>query len=239
MSRPGSWAAAPRKGSSPLVDPPSPRDSMKGPNKPSPSQLKAFYRRDPRLGEARKGLEPFPGFPVEPRLPYFHLLARTIIYQQLATGAARTIHARVQALSPNPRRFPTPAEILALPEEALRGAGLSRNKLRAIRDLAERVQEGRLTLRTLHRYSDEEVMEQLTAVWGIGEWTAQMFLLFHLGRLDIFAPGDLGLQEGIRTLDGLETRPTPGEALARAEIWRPLRSVACWYLWRLVDGGNP
>lgn len=204
-------------------------------NKTTPAQLKALYRRDPVLAEARKGVEPFPGFPVEPRLPYFHALARIIIFQQLAGAAARTIHDRVQALSLNPKRFPTSGEILALPVDDLRGAGLSRNKLRAILDLAERVQEGRLSLRSLHRHSDEEVMERLTAVWGIGEWSAQMFLLFHLGRLDVFAPGDLGLQEGIRILDGLDTRPTPAETLERSKLWAPLRSVASWYLWRLVD----
>lgn len=209
---------------------------MKGPNKPTTGQLAALSRRDPVLAKARRKLETFPGFPMEPRLPYFHTLARIIIYQQLASGAARTIHDRVHALSPNPKRFPTSAEILAFPEEDLRGAGLSRNKLKAIRDLAEHVQEGRLNLKRLHKYTDEEVMERLTAVWGIGEWTAQMFLLFHLGRLDIFAPGDLGLQAGIRVLDGREVRPTPAQALERAEVWRPLRSVASWYLWRLVDG---
>jgi 3-methyladenine DNA glycosylase/8-oxoguanine DNA glycosylase len=208
----------------------------RGPNRPTPAQLRALFRRDPALGLARKGLDSFPGFPGEPRLPYFHTLARIIIYQQLAGAAARTIHDRVQALSPNPSRFPTSGEILALSEEELRGAGLSKNKLRAIRDLAERVQEGRLNLKTLYRQSDEEVMERLTAVWGIGEWSAQMFLLFHLGRLDVFAPGDLGLQEGIRVLDGLDGRPTPAQAQERAEVWRPLRSVASWYLWRLVDG---
>lgn len=206
------------------------------PNRPSSAQLSALYRRDPKLAEARKGLETFPGFPMQPRIPYFHTLARIIIYQQLAAAAARTIHNRVQALSPNPKRFPTSGEFLAFPEADLRGAGLSRNKLKAILDLAERVQEGRLKLRNLHRYSDHEVMERLTEVWGIGDWTAQMFLLFHLGRLDVFASGDLGLQEGIRVLDDLETRPTPAEALERAEIWSPLRSVASWYLWRLVDG---
>ena len=206
--------------------------------KPTRSQLRALDGRDPALAQARKGLPPFPGFPVEPRLPYFHTLARIIIYQQLAAGAAGTIHGRVQALSPQPRRFPTPEEILALPEADLRGAGLSRSKLKAIRDLAGRVVAGELRIHALSRLPDEEVTRQLTAVWGIGEWTAQMFLLFHLGRLDVFAPGDLGLQEGIRILDGLEARPTPREASERAETWKPLRSVASWYLWRLVDGGR-
>jgi len=211
---------------------------MTSPNHPSPAQLNLLFHRDPALGKARKSLEPFPGFPTEPRLPYFHTLARIIIYQQLAVAAARTIHHRVQALSANPRRFPTSGEILAVPQETLREAGLSRNKLRAILDLAERIQEGRLNLKTLYRQSDDEVMERLTAVWGIGDWTAQMFLLFHLGRLDIFAPGDLGLQEGIRILDGTEARPTPAQALERAQLWRPLRSVASWYLWRLADRGG-
>lgn len=206
--------------------------------RPTPPQLRALARRDPALGEAMKELPPFPEFPGKSRRPYFHALARIIVYQQLAAAAARTIHDRVKALSPAPRRFPTAWELLALPERDLEAAGLSRGKLKAIRSLAEHVVDGRLELRSLARLSDEEVTRQLTAVWGIGEWSAQMFLLFHLGRLDVFAPGDLGLQEGIRVLDGLEERPVPGAAAERAEVWRPLRSVASWYLWRLVDGGE-
>jgi len=184
------------------------------------------------------GLPPFPELPAKPRLPYFHTLARIVIYQQLATGAARTIHDRVKALSPKPGRFPTAEELLSIPEEDLRGAGLSRSKLKAIRELAERAETGDLKLRSLSRLPDEEVAVQLTAVWGIGEWSAHMFLLFHLGRLDIFAPADLGLQEGIRILDGLDGRPTAAAALERARVWAPLRSVASWYLWRLKDGGE-
>ena len=206
--------------------------------KPTQAQIRALAQRDPVLGEAMKGLPPFPELPVRPRLPNFHQLARIIIYQQLAGAAARTIHGRVQALCPNPRRFPTPSEILRISEEDLRGAGLSRGKLRAIRDLAVKVECGDLKLRSLSRLTNDEVEQQLTVVWGIGEWSAQMFLLFHLGRLDIFAPGDLGLLEGMRILDGLEERPKPANALARSEVWKPLRSVASWYLWRLTDGGE-
>jgi 3-methyladenine DNA glycosylase/8-oxoguanine DNA glycosylase len=202
---------------------------------PTAAQLRGLARQDPVLGKAMKRLPPFPELPPTPRLPYFHQLARIIIYQQLAVAAARTIHGRVQALSPNPRRFPTAAEFLAIPDDELRGAGLSRNKLRSIRDLAEKVECGELRLRSLHRLPDEEVKDQLTGVWGIGEWTAQMFLLFHLGRLDVFAPGDLGLREGIKILDGLDERPGPAESLARAEVWKPLRSVASHYLWQLTD----
>lgn len=203
--------------------------------KPTPSQLRALAGRDPRLGKAMKKLPSFPGFPVERPLPHFHTLARIIIYQQLAVKAATTIHARVKSLSPNPRRFPTATEFLALRDDRLRAAGLSRNKTKAIRDLAEKTASGALGLRSLKRFSDEEVMHRLTSVWGIGEWTAQMFLLFHLGRLDVFAPADLGLLEGIKILDALDERPTQAEALERAEVWKPLRSVASWVLWRLVD----
>ena len=208
------------------------------PARPTRAQLRALARRDPALGRVMGELPPFPELPGEPRRPYFHTLARIIIYQQLASAAAQTIHDRVQRLSPRPRRFPTAPEILAIPDEELREAGLSRGKLKAIRSLAGHVVEGSLRLRSLSRLPDDEVTRQLTAVWGIGEWSAQMFLLFHLGRPDVFAPGDLGLQEGIRVLDGLTERPTPARALERAELWRPLRSVASWYLWRLVDGGE-
>jgi DNA-3-methyladenine glycosylase II len=154
----------------------------------------------------------------------------------LAGAAASTIHERVRKLSPKPGRFLTPGEMLSLPEADLRGAGLSKSKTKAIRDLANRVVSGELKLSSLSRLPDQKIVDQITEVWGLGEWSAQMFLLFHLGRLDVFAPGDLGLREGMRILDGLDERPGPAEAEARAEVWAPLRSVASWYLWRLTDG---
>jgi methylated-DNA-[protein]-cysteine S-methyltransferase len=206
--------------------------------KPTSAQLQALARRDPRLGEAMRRLPRFPGFPVARPLPHFHTLARIIIYQQLAGQAASTIHGRVKALSPRPYRFPTASEFLSIPEGRLREAGLSRNKTRAIRDLAQKAESGDLGSRRIKGLSDEEVVRRLTGVWGLGEWSAQMFLLFHLGRLDVFAPADLGLQEGVRVLDGLVERPTPAQVLARSEVWKPLRSVASWYLWRLVDRGG-
>ena len=133
------------------------------------------------------------------------------------------------------RGFPTAAEILELPDERLRAAGLSGNKLLSLRDLAERSLDGRLRLRSLGRFDDETVIEELIAVRGIGRWTAQMFLMFRLGRLDVMAPDDLGLQEGMKRLDGLAARPRPKELAARAEDWAPLRSVASWVLWRLTE----
>jgi len=125
--------------------------------------------------------------------------------------------------------------MLALTDDRLRGAGLSGNKAKALRDLATRIVSGELRLRRIGRHDDEEVIRLLTTVWGIGEWTAQMFLIFKLGRLDVMPSGDLGVQEGLRILDGLDERPSPDTLLGRAEVWRPLRSVAAWYLWRLTD----
>ena len=179
---------------------------------------------------------PFPGFPHGPlaRGSHFQAVARSITHQQLAGAAARTIHGRVCALTPGPR-FPTPEECLALPDQALRGAGLSAAKMRAIRDLAAKSLDGTVRFRSVGRMSDREIVEMLSAVWGVGEWTAQMFLIFRLGRLDVMPAGDLGVREGVRILDALETRPTPGAVRKRAEPWRPLRSVATWVMYRLCD----
>ena len=203
--------------------------------RPTQAQIAALKARDPVLGAAMKRLPPFPELPAQSfRGPYFHVLARSIIYQQLATRAAATIYGRVRDLSEGPR-FPTPEEMLTFSDERLRGVGLSRNKTKAVRDLADKITSGELRLRGIARWDEEEVIGRLTSVWGIGEWTAQMFLIFKLGRLDIMPAGDLGVQEGLRVLDGLDGRPSPSTLLDRAEVWRPLCSVAAWFLWRLAD----
>lgn len=181
-----------------------------------------------------KRVPAYPGFPTGPRRSHFHALARAIIHQQLAGKAADTIYRRVKALSRS-SRFPTPGELLRVPEEALRGAGLSKAKHRAITELASMSESGELRLSTLGRLPDAEVITQLTSVWGIGVWSAQMFLLFKLGRLNVMPTGDLGVQEGMRRLDKLEVRPTPSELLTRSEAWSPLCSVATWVLYRLCD----
>ena len=212
-------------------------------DRPSPearAAARALARLDPAWREPLRQLEPYPGFPTPAlaRRSHFEQLARAIVFQQLAGSAARAIFERVRALGAK-GRFPSPERLLQIPEERLRGAGLSRNKLRSLQDLAERALDGRLRLRSLGRLPDEEVVEHLVQVRGIGPWTAQMHLIFKLGRPDVFAPKDLGLQEGIRLLDGLADRPGPSEASARAEAWRPWRSAACWYLWRLTELRTP
>lgn len=197
-----------------------------------------FSRRDPALAAAARGLEPFPKLPVaqHKRISHFESLARAIVYQQLAGAAAATIWGRVVALTPGPRA-PKPVDFLRLKEKQLRGAGLSRNKMLAIQDLASHIDGGKLKLRGCGHWQDEKVIDQLTQVRGIGVWTAQMFLMFKLGRPDVFPSADLGVQEGIRRLDGLADRPTPKEAEERAAVWSPYRTAASWYLWRLADQG--
>lgn len=212
---------------------------MSEPTRPTAASLRALARRDPALGRALRRVEAFPGFPSTPAQrwgSHFDSLARAIVYQQLSGKAAGTIHRRFCALAPGPpSRPPRPAEVLALSEEELRGAGLSRAKSLALHDLADKVESGELRLQGIGRLADDEIIERLVTVRGIGVWSAQMFLMFRLGRLDVLATGDLGLQEGLRRLDGLEERPSPAALAERGECWSPLRSVASWVLWRLAD----
>jgi DNA-3-methyladenine glycosylase II len=169
--------------------------------------------------------------------PYQALL-RAILFQQLAGAAANAIQRRFHALYGG--RGPTPDELLATSEEDLRGAGLSRQKLGYMKDLALHVAEGRLDLEHIYELSDEEVTKQITAVKGLGEWSAHMFLMFHLGRPDVLPTGDRGVRNGMKIAYGLEESPTPKQALAIGAKWEPYRSVGSWYMWRAVlDGRRP
>ena len=125
---------------------------------------------------------------------------------------------------------------MRLDDDQLRGAGISPQKLRYLRDLSARIVDGRLSLPRLARMPDDDVIAALTEVLGIGVWTAQMFLIFSLGRPDVFAPDDLGLRGAIKRLYGLSETPGRVESLAISERWQPYRSIASWYLWRSVDG---
>ncbi len=161
---------------------------------------------------------------------HFSVLAGSIVSQQISTKAAHSIRARLlQTLAPATLR---PAAILATGEAALRSAGLSSNKVRSMRDLAEKVHHGTVPLDELHALSDEEVIEKLLPVRGIGRWTAEMFLIFSLGRPDVLPVGDLGLRVGVQRQWGLAEVPDRATLVALAEAWRPWRSVATWYMWR-------
>jgi DNA-3-methyladenine glycosylase II len=163
-------------------------------------------------------------------------LMEAIVSQQLSPKAADTIFARVRALVDGPLE---PARVLALPDEKLRGAGLSGAKTRSVRDLCEHVERGDLALDALPAMDDEAVVAALIRVRGIGRWTAEMVLMFQLGRLDVLPVGDLGIQKGVQKLFGLRTLPPAERMVKLTRPFRPYRSVACWYLWRINEERAP
>ena len=196
---------------------------------------KHMARSDPALHSAMRRLEKLPAFPTPASAQsHFHSLARTILYQQLAGKAAATTQHRVKRLGRN-GRFPTAGRFLELDSQEVRNCGVSSAKQAALRDLASRVDSRRLSLRGLKTQSDAVIIDTLTSVRGIGIWTAQMFLIFRLGRIDVLPAGDLGVQEGLRILDGLKKRPTANQLTARGEAWEPFRTFATWALYRVVD----
>lgn len=166
-----------------------------------------------------------------PYLPPFMALAEAIASQQLSVKAADTIFNRFCALF-GPDNIPDAARLLRLDDDVIRASGFSRSKVAFLRDLAARVSERRLALDRLGELDDAEVIEQLTAVKGIGTWTAEIYLMFRLQRPDIFPADDLGLVKAAERMYGLRQRPTRKKLLKMAEPWRPYRSVAAWYLWR-------
>lgn len=170
------------------------------------------------------------------RLSVFAALARAIVYQQLSGKAASTIFGRVCNLYPRKRRGLTARAVLATADDTLRAAGLSQGKLASLKDLARHVQSRQVpSLRELETMDDEAIIEVLTRIRGIGRWTAEMFLLSHLGRPDVLAVGDLGLRQGHAIIVGTSEATEPEALLAYGERWRPYRSFASWYLWRAVD----
>lgn len=168
----------------------------------------------------------------------FHSLMRAIIYQQLSGKAAGTIHGRVlAALGDNDR--PGPAAIQATSDTVLRNAGLSANKLTALRGLAQAQLDNQLPPEThIQDYSDTELIEIYSALRGIGRWTVEMLLLFHLGRPDVMPIHDLGIRKGYALTYGLDDLPKPKALEAYGQAWRPYRSVACWYMWRALEAAS-
>lgn len=167
-------------------------------------------------------------------LDNFGALCGSVLYQQLAGAAAATIHRRFLELFEG--GVPTPSHVLALPTETYRGAGLSGAKTKAITSLAEAVVAGSVDLDNVHRHDDASVVEQLSSVHGIGRWTAEMFLMFDLGRLDIWPTGDFGVRKGWMVAHDLGEMPAPKAFEACGDPFRPYRSIAAWYCWRAADG---
>src|SRR5205809_3546110 len=165
----------------------------------------------------------------------FDALAESIAYQQLSGKAAATIWKRIRAIFPK-RKFLDPKLVLETPDEKFRAAGLSRSKVAALKDLAAKTIEGTVpTGRAMAKMTDDEIIERLILVRGIGRWTAEMLLLFDLGRPDVWPIHDYGVRKGFAKIFGKRKLPTPKQLLKLGEKWRPYRSVAAWYFWRALD----
>ena len=190
---------------------------------------KHLMKADPTLKLIIKRVGPCELHAVAPREP-FEALCMAIASQQLSIKAAGTIFARFCDLFPH--RIPTPDRVMTLTDDQIRAVGFSRPKVAFIKDLAARVLDGRLDLKGLTKHPDDEVMRQLVAVKGIGRWTAEIFLMFRLGRPDILPADDLGLMNAVHRAYGLRKRPDAKRLRKMGEVWSPHRSVAAWYLWQ-------
>lgn len=196
--------------------------------------LAALTAADESLAELIERVGPY-HLELRPLPSPFQALMRSIVYQQLSGKAAATIYRRVLELFPDDGR-PHPRHIIEVPDEDLRGAGLSRTKVKAVKDLADKTLGGIVPEReALHALSDEEIIERLTAVYGVGRWTVEMLLIFYLGRPDVLPVTDLGVRKGFKLTYGLEELPSPSALREYGQNWEPYRSVASWYLWRAVD----
>jgi DNA-3-methyladenine glycosylase II len=195
--------------------------------------VQALRRRDPLL---RAWIDRAGPLRIKGRRDPFLSLAEAIVYQQLSGKAAATIWKRFEMLFP--ARRVRPEGVVALTESRMRSCGLSRQKTAYLRDLSAHFHDGRLEARALRRLSDDEAIETLTQVKGIGRWTAEMFLIFCLKRPDVWPVDDLGVLKGLQRLFKLRRPPERDKALALGERWRPHRSVATWYLWRGLDAGG-
>jgi 3-methyladenine DNA glycosylase/8-oxoguanine DNA glycosylase len=189
---------------------------------------------DPIMGALMARVGEFTLRPL-PTQSLFTALLRSIVYQQLTGKAAATILGRVNRLFA-PRRFPTPRDLLLTSPERLRQAGLSAAKAAALRDLAQRTLDGTVpSMARIRRMNDEEIVERLTMVRGIGRWTVEMLLIFRLGRPDVLPLTDLGVRKGFGLMFRKSRLPEAAVMIRRGERWRPYRSVASWYLWRALE----
>ena len=192
--------------------------------------LKHLSLRDPALAGVIKSVGKYS---IEQRPEPFRSLVEAIIYQQLAGRAADTIYGRFLKIYRG--RFPSPSRILETNDREFQAAGLSRQKIRYIRDLAAHVTDGRLKLNLIAGLEDDQVVEQLLQVKGIGKWTADMFLIFCLGRPDVLPVGDLGLRRAMMVTYRLAELPLPAKMQEIASAWKPYSSVATWYMWKSLE----
>jgi len=200
----------------------------------TPEAVEHLCRSDKLLARLIKKVGPCT-MKIRTRRTPFVALVSAVTYQQLNGTAAETILKRFIALYPG-KRFPTPEAVLATPDERMRSAGLSRAKTAAIKDIAAKTVEGIVPgSREILKLSNEEIIERLTSVRGVGPWTVEMLLMFTLGRLDVLPSTDYGVRKGFAVTFGWKDLPTPKELLEYGERWRPHRSTAAWYLWRALE----
>lgn len=197
------------------------------------SAIKHLRRADPIMKAMIAEIGPCT---LRPQRDRFRMLAGSIISQQISTGAARSIKKKLDELVG--LQGLTPANLCRYSAEELRVAGVSAQKAKYLLDLATKVREAEINLQHIGRYSDDEIIEQLIVVKGIGKWTAQMFLIFSLGRLDVFPHDDLGVRSAIRNRYGLDELPNVTTSTAIASKWRPYASIASWYCWQSLDIGK-
>ena len=189
-----------------------------------------FLKKDPKLAKIIKQVG---DYNVKITKNRYQSLVEAIIAQQLSGSAADSILKKFKKLYKS--KFPKPVEVIKTPDSKLRTAGLSKMKISYIKDLSRKIEADQLNMRRISSKSDEYVVEQLTSVKGIGRWTAEMFLIFSLGRLGILPVGDLGLKKGIQLMYSFDDLPNEEEIEQLAESWRPYRTVATWYLWKSLQ----
>lgn len=194
--------------------------------------IRYIRSKDPIMGDL---ILRYPAPDIQPHTNYYHELIDSIISQQLSVKAARTIEGRFKDLFGG--HFPSPEQILEKDIEELSSVGLSRPKASYIQDLARKILDGSVQFDHLDSLSNEEIVTELTAVKGIGDWTVHMFLMFCMGRLDVLAHGDLGIRNGVTKLYDLEQTATPDDVkrIAEQNNWHPYETVACWYIWQSLD----
>lgn len=188
-----------------------------------------ILRKDPLLADV---IDIVGDYTLKKRNHHFSVLVESIISQQLATGAAEAIFKRFKSLYP---KFPTASEILSTRKSKLRLVGLSGMKIEYLKDLARHIEQEKLDMKSLVKMSDEDVIASLTQVKGIGRWTAEMFLIFSLGRQDVFPVDDLGLRKGVKRVFSLPDIPKPKEVEKIGQRWKPYRTIATWYLWKSLQ----
>ncbi len=189
-----------------------------------------FLKKDPKLAKIIKQVG---DYNVKITKNRYQSLVEAIIAQQLSGSAAESITKKFKKLYKS--KFPKPIEVIKTPDSKLRSAGLSKMKVSYIKDLSKKIETNQLNMREISIKSNESIVEQLTNVKGIGRWTAEMFLIFSLGRLDVLPVGDLGLKKGIQLMHSFNDLPNEKEIEQLAESWRPYRTVATWYLWKSLQ----